>query len=100
MRLVASGVETCLSHAQLSLDTHLHYMSPPPVPDRVLHTTMELPSTDEHVRIQASLRHAMAQDDEQHACVTVICTVLQNPKSGDKRKASNVNTVTYVLVEL
>lgn len=100
MKLIASGVESCTQHAQLCIDSHLHHTQPPIDLGKVLHASMELLSTDEHVRIQASLRHAMSQDAATYDCVSVICTVKENPQSGQKRKASNLNTVTFVLLRL
>lgn len=100
MRVVASGVETCLSHAHLSLDTYVQHLIPQPAHSCILNAHIEIESPNEHVRIQASLRHAMAQCPETYSYVRVVCTVTNNPKSGDKRKVSSVDTVTYVLLEL
>lgn len=100
MQLIASGVESCTQHAQLTVDSHLLHAKPAINLKNVLYTTIELLSADEHVRIQASLRHAMSQDATMHDSVSVICTVKENPQSGEKRKASNLNTVTFVVLRL
>lgn len=65
-----------------------------------IHAKIESFESDEHVRMQAALRHALTVDAAEHDCIIVTCSVGES--SGSKRKLiadDDTATVTWTVVD-
>lgn len=93
MKLLGSGVSpTPLS----AFDEALKHVTGP----SFIHAKIESFESNEHVRMQAALRHALALDAPEHDCIIVTCSVGES--SGSKRKLVTDDepaTVTWTVVD-